>query len=107
MSSTSATLPGDFIGELRKSGRRKGYRRVARAVYRSLKGFVEGARSLPRRGGSGDAGVQRQRLVTAGGARTRRRSALPRSSGSRLPDTGHFSALERPNEVARILRRSN
>jgi pimeloyl-ACP methyl ester carboxylesterase len=24
-----------------------------------------------------------------------------------LPGTGHFSALERPNEVVRILRRSN
>ena len=35
------TLPDDFIVELRKSGRRKGYPRVARAVYRSLKGFVK------------------------------------------------------------------
>ena len=36
------TLPDDFIVELRKSGRRKGYSRVARAIYRSLRGFVRG-----------------------------------------------------------------
>ena len=35
------TLPDDFVVELRKSGRRKGYPGVARAVYRSLKGFVK------------------------------------------------------------------
>ena len=35
------TLPADFIGELRKSGRRKGYAKAARAVYRSLTGFVD------------------------------------------------------------------
>ena len=34
-------LPDDFVVELRKSGRRKGYPGVARAVYRSLKGFVK------------------------------------------------------------------
>src|SRR5882757_4258761 len=35
----NASLPDDFIVELRRSGRRSGYSRVARAVYRSLKGF--------------------------------------------------------------------
>src|SRR4029077_10074319 len=34
-------LPDDFVVELRKSGRRKGYPGVARAVFRSLKGFVK------------------------------------------------------------------
>ena len=32
------TLPDDFIVELRKSGRRRGYPRVARAIYRHLSG---------------------------------------------------------------------
>ena len=32
-------LPEDFLVELLRSGRRKGYSRVARAIYRSLKGF--------------------------------------------------------------------
>ena len=36
-----STLPDDFIVELRRSGRRKGYSRVSRAIYRSLKGFVK------------------------------------------------------------------
>jgi len=33
-------LPEDFLAELLRSGRRKGYSKVARAVYRSLKGFT-------------------------------------------------------------------
>src|SRR5206468_10083839 len=36
-------LPEDFLFELLRNGRRKGYSKVARAIYRSLKGF-----NLPR-----------------------------------------------------------
>ena len=70
-------------------------------------GIRQGARPLPRRGGTGDAGLQRQRTGHGLRSANTSRVCLPTSSGSRLPDTGHFSALERPNEVARILRRSN
>ena len=41
-------LPEDFLFELLRSGRRKGYSRVARAIYRSLKGFNRARHSYPK-----------------------------------------------------------
>jgi len=102
----NATLPDDFIVELRKSGRRKGYAKVARAVYRSLKGFAKARDryrdvSVPVTLVYGDQDWSRpaEREHVAG--------LLTEVDRITLPETGHFSALERPNEVARILRRSN
>ena len=40
-------LPEDFLAELRRSGSRPGYPTVARAIYRSLKGFIEVRRRYP------------------------------------------------------------
>ncbi|MBV9350628.1 MAG: alpha/beta fold hydrolase, partial [Mycobacterium sp.] len=40
-------LPEDFLDELLRSGRRKGYSRVARAIYRSLNGFNRARRRYP------------------------------------------------------------
>jgi pimeloyl-ACP methyl ester carboxylesterase len=100
------TLPHDFIVELRRSGRRKGYSRVFRAIYRSLKEFIK-ARDRYR-----DVSVPVTLVYSEDDwARPAERDyvagLLTEVERITLPDTGHFSALERPNEVARILRRAN
>jgi pimeloyl-ACP methyl ester carboxylesterase len=101
----NSTLPDDFIVELRRSGRRKGYARVSRAIYRSLKGFRKARDRYP------DVSVPVTLVYSEHDwARPAERDyvagLLTEVERITLPDTGHFSALERPNEVARILRRS-
>jgi pimeloyl-ACP methyl ester carboxylesterase len=102
----NATLPDDFIVELRRSGRRKGYNHVARAVYRSLKGFVK-ARDRYRDVAVPVTLVYSDQDWSRPAEREHVASLLTEVERITLPGTGHFSALERPNEVARILRRSN
>ena len=101
-----ATLPDDFIAELRKSGRRKGYAKVGRAIYRSLKGFVK-ARDRYRDVAVPVTLVYSDEDWSRPAEREHVAGLLSEVERITLPDTGHFSALERPNEMARILRRSN
>jgi pimeloyl-ACP methyl ester carboxylesterase len=101
-----ATLPEDFIAALRHSGRRKGYSRVARAVYRSLKGFAKARDRYP------DVSVPVTLVYSDDdwsrpAERQHVASLLAEVERVTLPNTGHFSALERPKEMATILRRSN
>jgi pimeloyl-ACP methyl ester carboxylesterase len=95
-------LPEDFLTELRRAGRRHGYPRVARAVFRNLNSLI--------------AARERYRLIQVpvvlvyGAGDWSRPSdregverLLPDAKPVVLPHTGHFSALERPAEMARIL----
>jgi pimeloyl-ACP methyl ester carboxylesterase len=96
------TLPDDFIVELRKSGRRKGYSRVARAIYRSLRGFQR-ARDRYRDVSVPVTLVYSEHDWARPAEREHVAGLLTQVERITLPDTGHFSALERPNEMARIL----
>jgi pimeloyl-ACP methyl ester carboxylesterase len=102
----NATLPDDFIAELRRSGRRKGYSRVSRAIYRSLKGFAK-ARDRYRDVSVPVTLVYSEQDWSRPAEREGVAGLLAEVERITLPDTGHFSALERPNEFARILRRAN
>ena len=97
-----SSLPDDFIVELRKSGRRKGYTRVGRAIYRSLKGF-ERARDRYRDVSVPVTLVYSEHDWARPAEREHVASLLGDVERITLPDTGHFSALERPTAMARIL----
>jgi pimeloyl-ACP methyl ester carboxylesterase len=102
----NSALPDDFIAELRKSGRRKGYPRVSRAIYRSLKGFTK-ARDRYRDVSVPVTLVYSDQDWARPAERDHVAGLLTEVERITLPNTGHFSALERPTDVARILRRSN
>lgn len=101
----NSTLPDDFIVELRKSGRRKGYSRVSRAIYRSLKGFAK-ARDRYRDVSVPVTLVYSEHDWARPAERDHVAGLLTEVERTTLPGSGHFSALERPNEVARVLLRA-
>lgn len=101
----NSTLPDDFIVELRKSGRCKGYSRVSRAIYRSLKGFAK-ARDRYRDVAVPVTLVYSEHDWARPAERDHVAGLLTEVERITLPGIGHFSALERPNEVARVLLRA-
>jgi pimeloyl-ACP methyl ester carboxylesterase len=97
-------LPEDFLVELLRSGRRKGYSRVARAIYRSLEGFNHARHRYPEVSAPVTL-VYSDRDWSRPAERDQVASALADVRRITLPRIGHFSSLERPDDVARILRR--
>jgi pimeloyl-ACP methyl ester carboxylesterase len=95
-------LPEDFLTELLRSGQRKGYSKVARGIYRNLKGLIRARERYPEVSapvtlvyGEGDWSRPAERDQVASSLADVQRITLPR--------TGHFSSLERADDVARIL----
>ena len=87
---------------MRRVGRRRGYARVAREVYRNVDSMIA-ARALYGRirvpvtlvYGDHDWSHPPEREATL--------AVLRGARSISLPDTGHFIALERPDRVAEIL----
>ncbi|OBI15695.1 alpha/beta hydrolase [Mycobacterium sp. E2327] len=95
-------LPKDFLVELRRSGHRPGYPRVSRAIMRVLPGLINAKDRYP----------QVKTPVTLvysehDWSRPAERDQVARLLGVRavtVSGAGHFSALERPTEMVRIIR---
>jgi pimeloyl-ACP methyl ester carboxylesterase len=96
-------LSNDFVAELRRSGRRRGYPTVGRAIMRILTGL----RQARRRYAEVDVPVTlvyTDRDWSRPVERAEVARQLTNIEAITLPDAGHFSALERPADMVRILR---
>jgi pimeloyl-ACP methyl ester carboxylesterase len=95
-------LPAHYLAELRRVGRRKGYARVARDVFRNV-GSMIAARALYEHitvpttlvYGDHDWSLPSEREANA--------ALIPNARPLSFPQTGHFAALEQPERVAEIL----
>jgi pimeloyl-ACP methyl ester carboxylesterase len=95
-------LPDHYLAELRRVGRRPGYPRVARKVFRNVDSMIAARAHYDRITapvtlvyGDQDWSHPTEREANAGSLRHARSISLPR--------TGHFAALEQPQRVAEIL----
>jgi pimeloyl-ACP methyl ester carboxylesterase len=95
-------LPGHYLDELRRVGRRPGYARVAREVFRNV-GSVIAARALYGRVTAPVTLIYGDHDWSRIAEREANRALLPGARSISLPDTGHFAALEQPARVAEIL----
>jgi pimeloyl-ACP methyl ester carboxylesterase len=97
-------LPEHLLTELRRVGRRKGYPRVARAVFRNLNSLIAARERYPH--------VQVPVVLVYGDLgwsrpadRTGVEDLLPHVDRLAFPHAGHFTALDQPEQVAHILLR--
>ncbi|WP_253843174.1 alpha/beta fold hydrolase [Mycobacterium colombiense] len=95
-------LPKDFLTELRRSGRRRGYPTVNRAIVRGLDGFVDARNRYTRVKAPVTLAYSEHDW-----SRPPERGHVARQlavDALTIPGTGHFSALERPTEMVRVIR---
>jgi pimeloyl-ACP methyl ester carboxylesterase len=95
-------LHDPYLGELRRVGRRPGYPVVARAIYRNLESLIAAREryariNVPVTLAYGDEDWSRP------SDRQANIESVPGARDIVLRDTGHFAALEAPDDVARIL----
>ena len=95
-------LPDHYLAELRRVGRRRGYPRVAREVYRNVDSMIA-ARALYGRVTAPVDLIYGDHDWSRIPEREANLSLLPGARSIALPHTGHFAALEQPARVAEIL----
>ena len=95
-------LPEHYLAELRRVGRRRGYARVAREVFRNV-GSMTAARSLYGRVTAPVTLIYGDHDWSQIPEREANLALLRDAQSILLPDTGHFAALEQPARVAEIL----
>jgi pimeloyl-ACP methyl ester carboxylesterase len=95
-------LPDHYLAELSRVGRRRGYARVAREVYRNV-GSMIAARALYGRVTAPVTWIYGDHDWSRIPEREANLSLLPGARSISLPHTGHFAALEQPGRVAEIL----
>jgi pimeloyl-ACP methyl ester carboxylesterase len=99
---TPSQLPDHYLDELRRVGRRPGYPTVARAIYRNLGSLIAARERYPHINvpvtlvyGDEDWSRPSDREANI--------ELVPGVRDIVLRETGHFAALERPDDVVRIL----
>ncbi len=95
-------LPDHYLAELRRVGRRRGYPRVAREVFRNVDSMVA-ARELYGRVTAPLTLIYGDHDWSRMSDREANLAVLRGARAIALPDTGHFAALEQPARVAEIL----
>ena len=95
-------LPGHYLAELRRVGRRRSYPHVAREVYRNVPSMIA-ARQLYGRVSAPATVVYGDRDWSRPPEREANLTLLRDARSISLASTGHFAALERPDRVAEIL----
>src|SRR5881396_686821 len=95
-------LPNHYLAELRRVGRRRGYARVAREVYRNVDSMIA-ARALYGRVTAPVTLIYGDHDWSRTSDREANLAVLRGAQAIALRDTGHFAALEHPARVAEIL----
>lgn len=95
-------LPENFVTDLLRSGHRRGYDKVSRGIFRSLEGFDLARGRYPQVSAPVTL-VYSENDWSRPAERDRVAQALADVHRITVPRTGHFSALERPDTMARIL----
>jgi pimeloyl-ACP methyl ester carboxylesterase len=95
-------LPRDYLAELRRVGRRRGYSRVAREVFRNVDSMIA-SRALYERVTAPVTLVYGEHDWSRVAEREANLALLRGARPISLPKTGHFASLEQPARVAEIL----
>jgi len=95
-------LPSHYLAELRRVGRRRGYPRVAREVFRNVDSMIA-ARALYERVTAPVTLIYGDHDWSRVTDRQANLALLPGVRSISLPETGHFAALDQPARVAEIL----